>query len=47
MAPDDRAAARGRFDAWRELSVERRELIRERAEIFRSLSPDEQRRILV
>jgi hypothetical protein len=45
MAPDERAAARGRFDAWRELSVERRELIRERAEIFRSLSPDEQRRI--
>ena len=39
------SGARERFRSWRELSADRREQIRERAQIFRNLPPSEQDRI--
>lgn len=45
LGPAERAEAVQRLLFWRELSGERRDQIRERYEIYKSLSPAEQRRL--
>lgn len=45
MSPEQHAEAALRFASWRALPGERRALIRDRYEIYRRLSPTEQRRI--
>ena len=45
MSKQQRREARRRFNNWQKLPQERRALIRERAEMFRDLSPEEQKRV--
>jgi TRAP-type C4-dicarboxylate transport system substrate-binding protein len=45
MNPDQRARARERFQTWRALPEERRELIRRRWEQFQRLDPQSQARV--